>query len=111
MRLTVVAPDRGQPDVVARFALARLHFVGTNWVRRSEKPIAGLAGSLGKPDGEVIASIVSTENQSDLGYTSPPGVFETTQRRGDIGSSGEQINERLLRLLAQQPSPGAPADA
>jgi hypothetical protein len=111
MRLTVVAPDRGQPDVVARFALARLHFVGTNWVRRSEKPIAGLAGSLGKPDGEVIASIVSTENQSDLGYTSPPGVFETTQRRGDIGSSGEQINERSLRLLARQLSPGDRAEA
>jgi len=87
MRLTVVAPDRGEPDVVARFALARLHFVGTSWVRRAETPITGLAGSLGKPDGEVIASIVSTENESDLGYTSPPGVFETTQKRGDIGST------------------------
>jgi motility/secretion related protein SprA len=111
MRLTVVAPDRGEPDVVARFALARLHFVGTSWVRRAETPITGLAGSLGKPDGEVIASIVSTENESDLGYTSPPGVFETTQKRGDIGSSGEQINERSLRLVARQLGTGDRGEA
>jgi hypothetical protein len=111
MRLTVVAPDLGEPDVVARFALARLHFVGTSWVRRSEKPIVGLAGSLGKPTGEVIASIVSTENETDLGYSSPPGVFETTQRRGDIGSTGEQINERSLRVLARGLSTGDRAEA
>ena len=75
-------PDRGEPDIVARFALARLRFVGSPWVRRSETPIAGLAGSPGKPHGEVIASIVSTENQTDLGYTSPPGVFETHPEAG-----------------------------
>jgi hypothetical protein len=111
MRLTVVAPDLGEPDVVARFALARLHFVGTSWVRRSEKPIAGLAGSLSKPTGEVIASIVSTENETDLGYTSPPGVFETTQRRGEVTSSGEQINERSLRILGRGMSTGDRAEA
>ena len=111
MRLTVVAPDRGEPDVVARFALARLHFVGTSWVRRSEKPIAGLAGSLSKPTGEVIASIVSTENETDLGYTSPPGVFETTQKRGEVTSSGEQINERSLRVIARGLSTGDRGEA
>ena len=111
MRLTVVAPPNPGPDVVTRFALARLHFVGTTWVRRAERPITGLAGSLAKPNGDVIASVVSTENESDLGYTSPPGVFETTQRRGDIGSSGEQINERSLRLVAHELATGDRAEA
>jgi Motility related/secretion protein len=112
LRLTVVAPpDNGQPDVVARFALARLHFVGTSWVRRSETPIAGLSGSLGNATGQVIASIVSTENQSDLGYTSPPGVLEQLQRRGEVGSSGVQINERSLRLVASGLNTGDRAEA
>ncbi len=112
LRMTVVSePDAGLPDVVARFALARLHFVGTTWVRRSETPIAGLSGSLGEPDGEVVASIVSTENRSDLGYESPPGVFEGVSRRGDVASSGVQINERSLRLVARQVDVGDRAEA
>jgi len=40
LRLTVVTPpDAGQPDIVARLAMARLRFVGSPWVRRSETPI------------------------------------------------------------------------
>ena len=46
-------PTPGQPDIVARFAMARLRFVGSPWVRRSETPIAGLTGATGKPHGEV----------------------------------------------------------
>jgi len=112
LRLTVVAtPDAGTPDVVARFTLARLHFVGTSWVRRAETPIAGLAGSLGKPTGEVIASVVSTANSSDLGYESPPGVIEALPRRGEVSSGGVQINERSLRLVARQLEPGDRAEA
>ncbi len=112
LRLTVLAPpDNGQPDVVASFGLARLNFVGTTWVRRSETPIAGLVGSLGEPDGEVVASIVSTANSTDLGYESPPGVIESVSRRGDVGSSGVQINERSLRLVARQLEVGDRAEA
>ena len=112
MRITVVAPqDQGQPDVVARLAMARLHFVGTSWVRRSETPIAGLSGSLGNPIGDVIASVVSTANQSDLGYESPPGVAEQVQRRGDVVAGGVQINERSLRLVAHAMSTGDRAEA
>jgi hypothetical protein len=112
MRLTVVgSADNGEPDVVARWAMARLHFVGTSWVRRSETPIAGLSGSLGNPTGDVIASVVSTANQSDLGYTSPPGVAEQVQRRGDVVAGGVQINERSLRLVAHGMAAGDRAEA
>jgi hypothetical protein len=112
LRLTVVAPpDPGGPDVVARFGLARVNFVGTTWVRRSETPIAGLVGSVGEPNGEVIASIVSTANRSDLGYESPPGVVESVSRRGDLASSGVQINERSLRLVARELEVGDRAEA
>lgn len=113
LRLTVAAPpDPGQPDVVARFALARLRLVGSPWVRRAESPIAGISGSLGEPSGEVIASIVSTENRTDLGYESPPGVLESvSQRGGDRSSLGTQINEKSLRLIARGLQPGQRAEA
>jgi hypothetical protein len=113
LRMIVAAPpDAGQPDIVARFGVARLRLVGSPWVRRAETPIAGFSGSLGEPTGEVIASIVSTENQADLGYQSPPGVFEGVQRRGgDQGSLGTQINEKSLRLIARGLEVGERAEA
>jgi hypothetical protein len=111
LRLLVAAPpDLGQPDVVARFALARLRFVGSPWVRRSEKPITGIAGSLGNATGEVIASTVSTENRTDLGYESPPGVFQGLAKRNDIGR-GTQINEKSLRIVAHDLAVGDRAEA
>jgi len=114
LRLTVVAPpDPLQPDdVVARFALARMRLVGSPWVRRSETPIAGISGSLGEPTGEVIASVVSTENRLDLGYESPPGVLESGSRRGgDRSTLGTQINEKSLRLIARGLELGERAEA
>ena len=113
LRMTVVAPaDAGQPDVVARFALARLRLVGSPWVRRAEAPIAGISGAVAEPSGEVIASIVSTENRTDLGYESPPGVFEGVSRRGgDRSTLGTQINEKSLRLIARGLEVGERAEA
>ena len=113
LRMTVVAPpDPDQPDIVAKFAMARLRLVGSPWIRRAETPIAGLSGSLGEPTGEVIASIISTENQSDLGYEPPPGVFEGATRRGlDRAALGTQINEKSLRLISRGLEPGDRAEA
>jgi len=113
LRVTVAAPpDAGVPDVVAKFALARLRLVGSPWVRRAESPIAGISGSLGEPTGEVIASVVSTENQTDLGYESPPGVLEEVSRRGgDRSALGTQINEKSLRVIARGMEPGERAEA
>ncbi|HEX6435047.1 MAG TPA: hypothetical protein VFZ87_12425, partial [Gemmatimonadales bacterium] len=113
LRMTVAAPpDAAQPDIVARFGIARLRLVGSPWVRRAETPIAGISGSLAEPTGEVIASVVSTENETDLGYESPPGVFEGVQRRGgDQSTLGTQINEKSLRLVARGLEPGERAEA
>jgi hypothetical protein len=113
LRITVAAPpDPALPDVVARFALARLRLVGSPWVRRAESPIVGISGSLAEPSGEVIASVISTENRTDLGYESPPGVFEGVSRRGgDRGSLGTQINEKSLRLIARGIELGERAEA
>jgi hypothetical protein len=113
LRVTVAAPaDAGGPDPVARFALARMRLVGSSWTRRAERPIAGLAGSVANPIGDVIASVVSTENSADLGYESPPGVVEAVQRRdGDQESFGTQINEKSLRIVARGLETGDRAEA
>ena len=113
LRLTVVAaPDAGTPDIVARFAMARLRFVGSPWVRRSDTPILGLTGATGEPHGEIVTSIVSTENRTDLGYESPPGVTDNVARRGgDQQSEGTQINETSLRLIGRDLRLGERAEA
>jgi hypothetical protein len=102
LRITLVTPpDNGSPDIVSRLALARLRFVGSPWVRRAETPIAGLTGALGLPHGEVSSATISTENRTDLGYESPPGVFDDVSRRGgDRATAGTQINEKSLRVIA-----------
>ncbi|MEO8089988.1 MAG: cell surface protein SprA, partial [Gemmatimonadales bacterium] len=102
LRMTVVGPPDAGADIVARFGMARLRLVGSPWVRRAETPIAGISGAAAEPSGEVIASIVSTENRTDLGYESPPGVLEGVSRRGgDRSALGTQINEKSLRLIAR----------
>ncbi len=113
LRMTLVAPpDNGTPDVVARFGLARMHLVGSSWVRRSETPIAGLSGSTGNGVGAVIASVISTENSVDLGYQSPPGVAQAVSNRGgDRSAFGTQINEKSLRVIARGLELGDRAEA
>src|SRR5204863_296159 len=81
LRITVVAAaPAGGSEQALPFALSRVRLVGSSWVKRSDTPIAGIGGDRGTVVGEVIASVVSTENQ-DLGYTSPPGVTDQAGRR------------------------------
>ncbi len=112
LRMTIVGePDNNGPDIRARFALARMRFLGSPWVRRSDAPVSALDGATSAPQGEVVASTVSTEN-FELGYTSPPGVLSGLDSKG--GSSGEfgsQINERSLRLIGRQMAVGQRAEA
>ena len=112
LRITVVAPpDAGGGDVVGRFAFARMRFVGAPWIGRSDRPIAGISGSTGAPEGEVINTIVSTENV-ELGYTSPPGARNAVNdRNAGQGSLGSQINEKSLRIVARQLAVGQRAEA
>lgn len=113
LRMTLVAPDQGAADLVARFALARFRLVGSPWVRRADAPIAGLSGSTAEPTGEVLASIVSTLDSTDLGYVSPPGVRAALGRvdQAGQGTIGTQINERSLRLIARDLASGTRAEA
>jgi len=113
MRITLATPpDAGGPDVIARLAMARMRFLGSPWTRRADTPILGLGGAVGEPHGEVSVSVVSTENRTDLGYTSPPGIGDQTARRGgDRETGGTQINERSLRVLAEDLRAGERAEA
>jgi hypothetical protein len=112
LRLTVVTPDQPAGEQAMRFALARLKLVGAPWLKRAETPIAGLSGSAGTGHGEVVASVVSTENRTDLGYEPPPGVLDqgaTTTGAFQVGTV--QINERSLRLIGRDVRPGERAEA
>ncbi len=114
LRITVVTPQTapaGQPDPQVFFGLARVRLVGASWLKRAETPIRGIAGDRGSGTGEVIASVVSTENR-DLGYTPPPGVFDQAGRRdANLQLATAQINERSLRLLASGLQVGQRAEA
>ena len=103
VRLTLATPpDNGAPDIVSRVAMARLRFVGSPWVRRADTPIAGLTGATGLPHGSITTAVVSTANLTDLGYQSPPGITNNVARKGgDSRSLGTEINEKSLRILAQ----------
>jgi len=110
LRLTVVVPGTS-PDSQVFFALSRVRLVGSTWLKRADTPIRGIAGDRGTGAGEVVASVVSTENR-DLGYTPPPGVFDQASRTDASFNLGTtQINERSLRLLASGLEPGQHAEA
>ena len=112
LRITAIAPpDNGGSDIVARFAVARMRFTGSPWVRRSDSPVAGFAGSTGLSHGTVTSSIISTENV-ELGYVSPPGVAGGTNNAGGSRDDlGQQINERSLRVIGEGIGLGERAEA
>ena len=111
LRLTVEAPDTPAGQHTLFFALARLTLVGAPWVKRSDTPIPGIAGSTGSGIGEVIASTVSTEN-TDLGYQPPPGVTDQgATQTSALGVGSTQINERSLRIVGRQVAVGQRAEA
>ena len=111
LRITMVSSDQQAGEQEVSVALARMRLVGAPWVKRAETPIAGLGGLRGEPHGEVIASVISTEDR-DLGYTSPPGVIDEAARRGATFEFGsQQINERSLRLIARDLRVGERAEA
>ena len=112
LRITVAAGnDNGAPDIVAQFAMARMKLLGSQWIRRADRPILGLSGSLAEPHGAIVASVVSTVN-TELGYTSPPGLGDQAARKdGGRDAQGLQINEKSLRVLGQNLLQGERAEA
>ncbi|HEX4600458.1 MAG TPA: cell surface protein SprA [Gemmatimonadales bacterium] len=114
LRVTLVTPQTapaGQPSPQVFFGLARVRLVGAAWLKRADTPIRGIAGDRGTGTGEVIASVVSTENR-DLGYTPPPGVIDQPGRvDANLQLATTQINERSMRLLATGLERGQRAEA
>ncbi len=111
LRITFVAPDQVGSEDELTIALARMQFVGAPWIKRAETPIPGLSGGIGVGRGEVVASVVTTEN-TDLGYESPPGIRDEPQRADlEFGFGSEQINEKALRLLVRDLRAGERAEA
>ncbi len=111
LRITVVAPAPSGSEVDLPFALSRVRLVGSTWVKRADTPILGIGGELGTGAGEVVASVVSTENQ-DLGYTPPPGVVdEAAQKNASFQIGATEINEHSMRLLASGLGVGERAEA
>ncbi len=114
IRLTLAVPQTaafGEPDPQIFFGIARVRFVGSTWLKRAETPLEGLAGARGSGTGEVIVTVVSTEDVQ-LGYVPPPGVRNQADRRDaglQIGS--QQINEKSLRLIARDLDVGERAEA
>ena len=114
LRLTILAPETaspGQPDPQIYFALSGLNLVGASWLKRSGTPISGIAGEQGTGSGEVIASVVGTEDR-DLGYTPPPGITNQASQAGaSLQVSATQINEQAMRVLATGLGRGQHAEA
>ena len=112
LRMTVVAPEATGAERSILFALSRVKLVGSPWVKRAGTPVAGLGGAQGSGHGEVVASVVSTENRDDLGYGSPPGVTDQGDSRAGSFQLGQvQINERSLRLVGFDVRAGERAEA
>ncbi|MGE5761867.1 MAG: cell surface protein SprA, partial [Gemmatimonadota bacterium] len=114
LRITVLAPETappGAPDPQIFFALSRVRLVGATWLKRAGTPVAGLGGERATGLGEVVASVVSTENR-DLGYVPPPGVVNQAARQDQNFQVGTtQINEQSLRVLATGLETGQRAEA
>lgn len=111
LRVTFVAPPLPGPDVVARFAVARMRFIGAPWVRRADTPLIGMAGSVASPTGTMFAATITTQDLA-LGYFSPPGVNnEAAYNSNGQPQQGVQINEKSLRVVATSLDVGERAEA
>ncbi len=111
LRLTVVAPDQVGVEEEFSIALARMRFVGAPWVKRASTPIAGISGSDGEFHGEVSAATVSTEDEH-LDYESPPGTTDAPEETSQAFQFGvTQVNEKSLRVLAEDLREGERAEA
>ncbi len=111
LRLTLVTPDLGAVEEEFWITLARMRFVGAPWVKRADTPIDGISGSTGALHGEVSAATVSTEDEQ-LGYESPPGTTDLPEETSQALQFGvTQVNEKSLRVLAEDLRGGERAEA
>jgi hypothetical protein len=104
LRLSLVSQGDVADSAFVSTALARLRLVGAPWLKRTERPISGIAGdSLGLlAGGYVLASVIGTlDSSAAIAYQPPPGVAELPEERlTGLEASRIQVNERALRLQA-----------
>jgi cell surface protein SprA len=97
MRLTMVSGDGQHDSAFTQLPLARLRFVGSPWIKRSDRAVRGIAGD-DPAQGFVITSVIGTQDRDTLrgiDYEPPPGVTDEAERQ-QTGLEGfqTQINER-----------------
>ncbi|MFN2397597.1 MAG: cell surface protein SprA [Gemmatimonadaceae bacterium] len=105
VRLTLVSSPLLPEIDFTQVAIARLKLVGSPWVKRAYRPLAGVGGSrVVGGSGFVIASIIGTLDRDSVGglfYQSPPGVTDQADSKQSGYNPGAiQINERSLRLVS-----------
>ncbi|MBC8089733.1 MAG: cell surface protein SprA, partial [Phycisphaerae bacterium] len=107
LRLTMVSAAGESDDAFTRTAIANFELIGAPWLRRSDRPLSGIAGdSAARSSGYVISSRIGTQDTSaTLQYQPPPGVIEEPEERTQIGYGTTllQVNEHALRLQAGVP--------
>jgi len=103
LRVTTISSNSASDDAFIMTAIARLRFVGAPWLKRSSRPLAGIAGEREQsPPGYVVAGVIGTQDSTrGLVYDPPPGVVDQPDNiQTQFGSARVQINERSLRLQA-----------
>lgn len=115
LRVTMVSGLTLAPTQFSVAPLVRLRVVGSPWLKRSERPLQGIAGSRQSLTGSVIATVIGTQDRDStrgIFYDPPPGVVEVTDlQQGNFSAERVQVNERSLRLLATNLAAGERAEA
>ncbi len=114
LRVTMVSGAGARDDAFTQVPLAEFRLTGASWLKRADKVIAGIAGER-TGFGAVQASTIGTmdrDSTSGLIYDSPPGVTDAPdQIITGLESQRVQINERSMRITAQQLAPWQRAEA
>jgi cell surface protein SprA len=104
LRVTAISAPGASDDAFIMTALARFTLVGAPWLKRSSRPLTGIAGDRERltGGGYVVAGLIGTvDSTSGLIYQSPPGVIdEADNLQTQFDPTRVQINEQSLRLQA-----------
>ncbi|MBW7932637.1 MAG: cell surface protein SprA, partial [Gemmatimonadaceae bacterium] len=114
LRLTMVSGAGAGDDAFTMLPIAQFRLTGASWLKRADRPLTGVAGER-TGLGSVQASTIGTmdrDSTSGLIYESPPGVNDAPdQILTGLENQRVQINERSMRLTAQQLAPYQRAEA
>ena len=114
LRLTVVSGVGQRDDAFTQLPLAQFRLTGASWLKRSDRVLTGIAGEQ-VAQGSMQASTIGTmdrDSTSGLVYDSPPGVTDAPdQIITGLENQRIQINERSMRITAQQLAPFQRAEA